>query len=49
MIKELDQFASIFPNTKFYLGGEGALLALKNNPLHHIQLVDDIQEILINL
>ncbi len=49
MIKELDQFASTYPDTKFYLGGKGALHALKNIPLHQIQLVDDIQEILIKL
>ncbi|KGR78900.1 MerR family transcriptional regulator [Ureibacillus manganicus] len=49
MIKELDRFASIHPNTKFYLGGEGALQALKNHPLKNIHLVKDVQDIMRDL
>jgi len=45
MIKELDELASDYPNSKFFLGGYGAIQALKNQPLESIQLVTNLQEI----
>lgn len=45
MIDELDHFASNYPHIRFYLGGPGAMQALQNRPLRHIQLTSQIQQV----
>lgn len=45
MINELDNFASNYPHIHFYLGGPGAMKALKDKPLHSIKLTSRAQDI----
>ena len=45
-IKELDQFAAVNPNVRFYLGGSGAFAAQQKANLRHIAIANDLNSIL---
>lgn len=45
MIDELDAFAATHTNTKFFLGGPGALKLKRQHPLQHIEIVTRIEDI----
>lgn len=42
---ELDEFAAKYPHIDFYLGGPGVMSVLNNNPLHHIKVTSNIEDI----
>lgn len=45
VLKKLDQFAGLHPKIQFYLGGPGAIQALKTEKLQHIILIKEINSI----
>lgn len=46
LLKELDEFAGTFTSCPFFIGGQGVYTYAEKEPLQHIQLAFDIQQIL---
>ncbi|KZE37288.1 hypothetical protein AV656_12015 [Bhargavaea cecembensis] len=49
LLEQLDRFAGKHPETRFYAGGTGALLAAAAGKPHHIRVTDDIGQVMRDL